>query len=111
MAIAGHYVRTLVDPSLHPILATIVAEHERTTEEVLRLTGQRRLLEGNAELQRTIGVRQTCLDPICSLQVALLARLRAAEHPEPALRRALLLPSTASPPACATPAEAAGRAG
>lgn len=91
MAIAGHYARTLVDPSLHHILGMIVAEHERTTEEVLRLTGQQRLLEGNAELQQTIGVRQTYLDPICSLQVALLARLRAADHPEPALRRALLL--------------------
>ncbi|HEV7467458.1 MAG TPA: phosphoenolpyruvate carboxylase [Candidatus Dormibacteraeota bacterium] len=91
MAIAGHYARTLVDPSLHPILNLIVAEYERTTAEVLRLTGQRHLLERNPELQQTIGVRQTYLDPICSLQVALLARLRAAELPEPALRRALLL--------------------
>ena len=30
-------------------------------------------------------------DAICSLQVVLLARLRSSEHPEPALRRALLL--------------------
>jgi phosphoenolpyruvate carboxylase len=91
MAIAGHYARTLVDPALHPILNLILAEYERTTEEVLRLTGQFRLLEHNPELQQTIGVRQTYLDPICSLQVALLARLRTSEHADPALRRALLL--------------------
>jgi phosphoenolpyruvate carboxylase len=91
MAIAAHYVQTLVQPSLHPILGLITAEYERTTRETLRVTGEQRLLDRDPKLQQTIGVRQTYLDPICSLQVALLARLRATPQPEASLRRALLL--------------------
>ncbi|MGH9189380.1 MAG: phosphoenolpyruvate carboxylase [Acidimicrobiales bacterium] len=91
MAVAAHYVERLVDPALHHIFETVRREYELTLAEVLRLTGQRRLLDDHPLLQRTITVRQPALDPVCYLQVALLARLRSAPDPEPRLRRALLL--------------------
>ena len=91
MGLAGHYVRTLVDPSLHHLFDRICDEHERTVEEVLRLTGERRVLDRQPELQRALEVRQSYLDPLCRLQVSLLGRLRASDTPPPMLRRALLL--------------------
>ncbi len=91
MGIAAHYVETLVDPSLHPIFDTIRAEYDRTCAQVLELTGQRRLLDRDPDLQRSLEVRQASLDPICHLQVTMLARLRATDTPDQLLRRALLL--------------------
>ncbi len=91
MSIAAHYVETLVDPSLHPIFRTIRAEYDRTCAQVLALTGQRRLLDRDPDLQSSLEVRQASLDPICHLQVSMLARLRGADAPDQLLRRALLL--------------------
>ncbi len=91
MEIAEHYVRTLVDPSLRHLFEAVRAEHELTVREVIRLTGEQRLLDRQPDLQRAILVRRPQLDPICYLQVGLLARLRAAGEADPLLRRALLL--------------------
>jgi len=91
MGLARHYVRSLVDPGLHHLFDLIRAEHDRTVEEILLLTGERHLLDREPELQRTLDVRQAYLDPLCRLQVSLLGRLRASENPPPMLRRALLL--------------------
>ena len=91
MEVAEHYVRALVAPAHQHLFDMIRDEHDRTRQEILRLTGRRRLLEDHPELQQAIRMRRTHLDPICYLQVALLARLRASSQPEPQLRRALLL--------------------
>ncbi len=90
LGIAGHYVQSLVDPSLHRIFDAIRAEHDRTVAEVLRLTGEAELLDSQPGLKRTLSVRDAYLDPISYLQVALLARNRAGDS-SPRLRRALLL--------------------
>jgi phosphoenolpyruvate carboxylase len=90
LGIAGHYVQSLVDPSLHRIFDAIRAEHDRTVVEVLRLTGEAELLDAQPGLKRTLSVRDAYLDPISYLQVALLARIRAGDT-SPQLRRALLL--------------------
>jgi phosphoenolpyruvate carboxylase len=79
-------VRAAVFPVLH-------AERERTEQALLRLTGQRDLLETAAWLRRSIQVRNPYIDPMSHVQVALLRRLRAAPEGEDAerLREAVLL--------------------
>jgi phosphoenolpyruvate carboxylase len=91
MEIAEHYVRTLVEPSRRHLFEAVRAEHELTVREILRLTAEQRLLDRQRELQRAILVRRPQLDPICYLQVGLLARLRSGGDADPLLRRALLL--------------------
>jgi len=91
LAIAAQYVDCLVSPSLRYLFDIIVAEYELTRQEVLRLTGQHRILEHDPALQRTIEARRAYLDPLCHLQIALLSRLRESPEPVPQLHRALLL--------------------
>ncbi|MEQ8841629.1 MAG: phosphoenolpyruvate carboxylase [Acidimicrobiales bacterium] len=92
LAITRNYVDRLVDPSLHHLFDTVVDEHDRTVEELGRLTGGD-LLGDLPVLKRTLAVRDVYLDPINLLQVELLARSRAGADPEEAerLQRALLL--------------------
>ncbi|MFE6223402.1 phosphoenolpyruvate carboxylase [Streptomyces sp. NPDC057854] len=95
LRIARHYVDTLVPDELKHVFDTIEAEHALTVEEVLKVTGGEKLLDSNPVLQQTFAIRDAYLDPISYLQVALLARQRAAvaagEDPDPLLARALLL--------------------
>ena len=95
LRIAGHYVDTLVPPELRHVFTTITEEHRRTVEEVLRITGERELLDANPVLKQTLRIRDAYLDPISYLQVSLLHRQRQAaereEEPDETLGRALLL--------------------
>ncbi|GAA2496093.1 phosphoenolpyruvate carboxylase [Streptomyces gobitricini] len=95
LRIARHYVETLVPENLRHVFDDIEAEHALTVSEVLRVTGGEELLDSNPVLQQTFAIRDAYLDPISYLQVALLARQRAAvergEEPDPLLARALLL--------------------
>jgi phosphoenolpyruvate carboxylase len=92
MAIAARYVGTLVPPEATGLFDLIRAEHARTVDEVLRVTGQDVLLETAPVLRRTLELRDAYLAPLHALQVSLLSRSRAAgDAPDPALRRALLL--------------------
>ncbi|MGH9157467.1 MAG: phosphoenolpyruvate carboxylase [Acidimicrobiales bacterium] len=91
LAIAGHYVDTLVDPSLRHLFTAVTEEYHRTVDEVLHLTGQLRLLDHDPVLQQRLDARRPYLDPLCYLQAGLLARLRTTDDPSPLLRRALLL--------------------
>jgi phosphoenolpyruvate carboxylase len=76
LSIARRYVETLVPGNLHPIFERIEDEYERTVHEVLAITGGSGLLSGQAELNRTLGVRNTYLEPLHHLQVALLRQYR-----------------------------------
>ena len=91
MEIAGRYVETLVDPSLHPIFEGIKEERNRSIQEVLRVTGQENLLDRQPVLKRTLAVREYYVDPLNYLQVSLLARRRSSGHADPSVERALLL--------------------
>ncbi|MGI9093413.1 MAG: phosphoenolpyruvate carboxylase [Mycobacteriales bacterium] len=90
LAIAERYVETLVEPRHRHVFQTIRAEHQRTVDAVLRTTGETALLDAQPVLRRTLAVRDTYLEPINHVQVALLARRRAGAD-DSALRRALLL--------------------
>jgi phosphoenolpyruvate carboxylase len=91
LRISRHYVDSLVDPALHHIFDRIVAERDRTVEELLRVTGESELLGSNPVLARTLRVRDAYLDPISYLQVSLLRRVRETEESNEELQRALLL--------------------
>src|SRR5690606_33379272 len=97
LAIAERYVQALVPERLHPLFETIRAEYERTVAEVLAVTGAATLLEAQPVLSRTLAVRDTYLEPLHHLQVALLAQHREAQRrgdgaaPDEKLERALLV--------------------
>ncbi|HEU4349206.1 MAG TPA: phosphoenolpyruvate carboxylase, partial [Actinoplanes sp.] len=76
LSIARRYVETLVPASLHRIFERIEDEYERTVREVLAITGGSGLLSGQPELNRTLSVRNTYLEPLHHLQVALLRQYR-----------------------------------
>ena len=82
LAIARHYVTTLVDPALHCHFDTVCAEYDRTVAEVAALTG-RGLLEDLPILRRTLAVRDGYLDPINVLQADLLDRHRRGRAGSP----------------------------
>ena len=54
-------------------------EYARTEAALLRITGQRDLLDDEPWLQHAIRVRNPYIDPMNLVQVALLRRLRAAD--------------------------------
>ena len=102
LEIAAGYVRELVPVEVAGLFDTIRDEHARTLEEVLRVTGQQRLLERAPVLQRTLELRDSYLAPLHALQTSLLARSRSADGgetggdgggrgPDPDVQRALLL--------------------
>jgi phosphoenolpyruvate carboxylase len=78
LGIARRYVQTLVPEPLRRIFADIEEEYARTVREVLAVTGSRELLEANPVLRRTLAVRDTYLEPLHHLQVALLQRYRVS---------------------------------
>jgi phosphoenolpyruvate carboxylase len=90
LRIAHRYVSSLCPPEQWSFFEEVENEHARTVEELLRITGQDRLLEAHPLLERTLAVRSAYLEPLHHLQVSLLARLRSGEQ-DPDLQRALLL--------------------
>ena len=92
--IAAGYVRALVPDDVAGVFDTIREEHARTVEEVLRVTGQKELLEVAPVLRRTLDLRDSYLAPLHALQTSLLARSRAVPddaEPDADVQRALLL--------------------
>jgi phosphoenolpyruvate carboxylase len=90
LRIAEFYVSHLVEPGLQPIFELIVAEHEITVREVLRLLGTTTLLARHPVLRNTLAVRAGYLEPLHHLQVELLAQRRRTPEADGDLNRALL---------------------
>ncbi|HEX2152629.1 MAG TPA: phosphoenolpyruvate carboxylase, partial [Acidimicrobiia bacterium] len=91
LGITRRYVDRLVAPDHRHVFDRIRSEHQRTVEEVLRLSSQTELLSSNPLLRRTLHVRDAYLDPINHLQASLLARSRTTDRLDPLLERAILL--------------------
>ncbi|NDA11481.1 MAG: phosphoenolpyruvate carboxylase [Actinobacteria bacterium] len=89
LEVAKQYVNRLVPEDLHHVFDAITEEHERTTQQILLVTGQQELLEDNPTLQRTLATRDTYLLPLHSLQISLLERSRRLTDPDVELQRAL----------------------
>jgi phosphoenolpyruvate carboxylase len=80
LQIAGHYVRELTHPEdqarFQPVFEQISREFYLTRDLVLTITGHKRLLDGDPELQRSVQLRNGTIVPLGFLQVSLLKRLR-----------------------------------
>ena len=64
------------------VFAMVMEEFQRTRRAVLEITGQRRLLENNPSLARSLRLRTPYVDPLSLIQVELLRRKRAGEESE-----------------------------
>ncbi|MCS7172815.1 MAG: phosphoenolpyruvate carboxylase [Armatimonadetes bacterium] len=79
LRIARLYAENVTDRRLgEEIFHRIRAEYERSVEAVLRITGQRRLLDNAPTLQRLVALRNPYVDPMHYIQAHLLRSLRQA---------------------------------
>jgi len=78
MRIARDYLR-LVDAEGAGLFERVEAEHARTVEAVLAVTGSRRLLDRHPQVQRSVRLRNPYVDPMNAVQVELLLRHRAGD--------------------------------
>lgn len=80
MQIAHHYVRELSRPEdqerFERLFEQISQEFNLTCDLVLSITGHKRLLDGDPDLQRSVQLRNGTIVPLGFLQVSLLRRLR-----------------------------------
>ncbi|GBE25434.1 phosphoenolpyruvate carboxylase [bacterium BMS3Bbin02] len=80
-----------MEPETATLFEVIEAEHDRSLEQILLITGGSALVDRYPTLRHTLTVRDRYLDPISYLQVALLERARTAGSVDADLERALLL--------------------
>ena len=80
MQIAHHYVRELSrkedQERFERLYEKIAQEFNLTCDLVLSITGHKRLLDGDPDLQRSVQLRNGTIVPLGFLQVSLLKRLR-----------------------------------
>ena len=81
LSIARRYADLVPDAGLRErVFSLVTEEFERARTAVLRVTGQRRLLEEDFVLARSIRLRNPYVDPMSLIQVDLLRRKRAGEE-------------------------------
>jgi len=77
MQVAGFYAENLVSEKLRQkYLPLIMEEYRLSCEAVLRITGQKHLLDNSSFLQQSIALRNPYVDPMSYLQVRLLKERR-----------------------------------
>ncbi|NUN70208.1 MAG: phosphoenolpyruvate carboxylase, partial [Bacteroidetes bacterium] len=83
MEIAQMYAGLVEPDELRDRTFTALRGHfDRSTALLVRITGQRHLLDNNATLQRSILLRNPYVDPMSLIQVELLRRLRTSKLEE-----------------------------
>ncbi|MEJ7618327.1 MAG: phosphoenolpyruvate carboxylase [Pyrinomonadaceae bacterium] len=81
LTIARRYAELVTDAPLRDRIFDMIAdEFERSRRMILRVTGQKKLLEGNQVLARSIRLRNPYVDPMSLIQVDLLRRKRSGEE-------------------------------
>jgi len=90
VAIAERYSE-LAGPLHDKFFPAIRAEHDRCVELVLKITGQKKLLEQEDTLRRAIRLRNPYVDPMSLLQVDLLKRWRASDRTDDSVLQALMV--------------------
>jgi phosphoenolpyruvate carboxylase len=91
MSIASRYAELVADERLRTaIFSRIREEWEQSGQWLLRITGQRELLESNPTLLRNFRSRTPYIDPLNHLQVELLSRWRSGENDD-RVKRAILI--------------------
>jgi len=84
LAIAARYVELVEDKALGKRIFTLVkAEWQRTDDALALITGEKRRLESNPSLARSIEHRFPYLDPLNHLQVELMRRYRQRHEGDP----------------------------
>jgi phosphoenolpyruvate carboxylase len=79
MHIAASYTQLASDaPRAARIYGLIAAEYERTRTQVLNIAGLHGLMEETPDLQLSLARRNTYLDPLNHVQIALLQRYRSS---------------------------------
>ena len=80
LQMAHHYVHELSSPEnlerFERLFEQIASEYNLTRELILSITGHKRLLDGDPDLQRSVQLRNGTIVPLGFLQVSLLKRLR-----------------------------------
>ncbi|MDX2232518.1 MAG: phosphoenolpyruvate carboxylase [Leptolyngbyaceae cyanobacterium bins.349] len=80
LQISRHYMNQLAKPEdkarFEAVFQQIAAEFYLTRDMVLAVTGHKRLLDGDPDLQRSVQLRNGTIVPLGFLQVSLLKRLR-----------------------------------
>jgi phosphoenolpyruvate carboxylase len=80
MGIAARYAELVEDKALRDAIFTRIRdEWQRTSDCLLAITGQSRLLDHNAKLDASIRLRLPYIEPLNLLQIELLKRHRAGE--------------------------------
>ena len=80
LVIAARYAELVEDQALRTeLFGRIEDEWNRTRDQVLKITGQNRLLENNSVLDKSIRLRLPYIEPLNLLQIELLKRHRAGE--------------------------------
>jgi len=88
LAIAKRYVELVEDRKLgRRIFSLIEAEWQRTNDALSLITGEKRRLESNPSLARSIEHRFPYLDPLNHLQVELMRRYRERREGDPSMER------------------------
>lgn len=91
MGIARLYAGLVSDEGVRVrVFGKIAAEYGRTQNWILRLTGQRDILDNEPVLQRSTRLRNPYVDPLNFIQVRLLREYRAQHDPESAEATRLL---------------------
>jgi phosphoenolpyruvate carboxylase len=91
MGIARLYATLVSDKGIREqIYGDIKAEFDRSVSWILRITGQRELLDNDLTLQRSVRRRNPYVDPLNFIQVSLLRKLRHLPEQESATAQKLL---------------------